>query len=64
MSDADNCLNCGRGQLEVPLLQVAFKDSDWRICPQCLPILIHKPAQLSGKLAGVEDLPPAPHDHD
>ena len=56
MTDAGNCLNCGLGQEAVPLLEVAFKDSDWWICPQCLPILIHKPAQLAEKLAGAEDL--------
>jgi hypothetical protein len=33
------------------------------ICPQHLPLLIHNPQQLAGKLAGAENLKPADH-HD
>jgi hypothetical protein len=32
------------------------------ICPQCLPILIHHLERLAGKLAGAEQVPPAPPD--
>jgi hypothetical protein len=33
------------------------------ICSQCLPVLIHNPQQLIGKLAGAEKIEPAAH-HD
>jgi hypothetical protein len=64
MTNAGSCMNCGRGQMEVPLLEVTFRDGDWWICSQCFPILIHKPEQLAGKLAGAESLSPSEHDHD
>lgn len=63
MTNAGTCVNCGRGQMEAPLISVAFKGENFSICPQCLPVLIHKPAQLAGKLAGVEGLTPADHEH-
>lgn len=45
-----NCLNCKRTDEQVPLLSLAFKGEEKYICPQCLPILIHKPHQLADKL--------------
>jgi hypothetical protein len=57
-------MNCGRGQMEAPLLEVSFRNQDHWICSSCFPILIHKPAQLAGKLAGAEDLDGADHAHD
>jgi hypothetical protein len=40
-----------------------YRDSRLWICPQHLPVLIHDPAQLIGKLPGAENLRPAEH-HD
>lgn len=40
-----------------------FRTQAW-ICSQCLPILIHHPQELAGKLSGAESLPPFQHDHD
>ena len=45
------CLNCGRSDDEVPLVAVCYRGTEMRICPQCLPTLIHHPDQLAGKLA-------------
>ena len=59
----DACLYCERTSDEVPLVQLQFKGQDLRICPQHLPILIHDPSQLIGRLPGAEDLKPADH-HD
>jgi len=51
-----NCVQCGRTGEEVPLITLNHKgESSW-ICPQHLPILIHNPQKLVGKLAGVENL--------
>jgi hypothetical protein len=47
------CLNCGSSDLERPLLTVQFRGKELRICPVCLPILIHKPYQLAEKLPGI-----------
>lgn len=57
------CLACGRSDRETPLVQLLHRGAELYICPQHLPILIHNPAELIGKLAGAEELPPAEH-HD
>ena len=57
------CLACGRGTTETPLLQLAYRDESYWICPQHLPLLIHDPARLIGLLPGAEGLRPAEH-HD
>ena len=44
------CLNCGSSELERPLITLKFQGKELYICPQCLPILIHKPYQLTEKL--------------
>lgn len=55
------CLACGRGDSETPLIQLAYRGSAIWICPQHLPVLIHDPAQLIGRLPGAENLTPADH---
>lgn len=55
------CLACDRGSSEVPLLSFEFQGEARRICPQHLPILIHDPSQLVGRLPGAEGLSPADH---
>lgn len=58
------CLNCNRTEHQVPLLALAFKGETYYICPQCLPVLIHKPASLARKLPGAENFgAPAEHHH-
>ncbi|MBK9928006.1 MAG: hypothetical protein IPP66_22265 [Anaerolineales bacterium] len=55
-----NCLNCGKTDESVPLLNLVFKGEAKYICAQCLPILIHKVHLLTDKLPGVE-VPPTAH---
>ncbi|MDH5607899.1 MAG: hypothetical protein OEY56_00340 [Cyclobacteriaceae bacterium] len=57
----DQCIYCERTSGEVPLLSIEFKGQQLKICPQHLPILIHNPAELIGKLPGAEGLSPAEH---
>lgn len=45
-SDQD-CLNCRRSSSVVPLLRLSYQERELWICPQCLPILIHKPERLA-----------------
>lgn len=55
------CLNCNRSEEKTPLITLAFKGETRYICPQCLPVLIHKSQQLAEKLPGMETTPPAEH---
>lgn len=56
------CLNCKRTEEQTPLLALTFKGETKHICPQCLPVLIHKPHQLADQFPGAE-ITPAHHAH-
>jgi hypothetical protein len=58
------CVNCGRSEAEIPVLQFHFKGQARGICSNCLPVLLHKPERLVGRLPGMENIAPAPHSHD
>ncbi len=57
------CLACQRGPDEIPLIQLAYLDANYWICPQHLPMLIHNPARLAGMLPGADKLSPADSHH-
>ena len=57
------CIACGRDAQAVPLLTLDYRGGVVRICAQHLPILIHDPGQLVGRLPGAETLSPSEH-HD
>ena len=44
------CVFCKKDQQEVPLMHVEFKNNEFWICPQHIPILIHDPSKLVGHL--------------
>ncbi len=48
------CLYCAQTSQEIPLIALRYGDQDLWICPQHLPILIHRPAMLADKLPGAE----------
>lgn len=58
-----SCIACGRDAQIVPLLTLEYQGGTIRICAQHLPILIHDPGQLVGRLPGAETLSPSEH-HD
>jgi hypothetical protein len=60
------CVYCERTSDQVPLLVLRYQGAEMWICPQHLPILIHDPARLVGKLPGAENLaaPEEHHHHD
>jgi hypothetical protein len=58
-----NCLACERDSTATPLLPLEYRGAQLWICPQHLPVLIHDPTQLTGKLEGAEDMRAADH-HD
>jgi hypothetical protein len=62
-SSEPRCLACERAQDATPLIQLQYRGDRFWICPQHLPLLIHDPAQLIGRLPGAENLSPADH-HD
>jgi hypothetical protein len=59
--DEKVCLNCNRTESQIPLITLTFKGEAKYICPQCLPVLIHKAQNLSDKLPGMDIVPPADH---
>ncbi|MDH4045051.1 MAG: hypothetical protein OEY20_03415 [Gemmatimonadota bacterium] len=63
MTHTPACLACGRGTDVVPLITLAYRGESHWICPQHLPVLIHDPTRLVGRLPGAEGLEPADH-HD
>ena len=50
------CLYCGITSDQIPLVSLFFNGTPYWICPQHLPILIHQPAKLAGKLPGIENI--------
>lgn len=60
MSDNQpKCLVCEQTKEDLPLIRLEFKDEFYYICPEHLPVLIHQPHRLVGKLPGADKL--APH---
>jgi hypothetical protein len=57
------CVACGRGPDVTPLLNLDYRGGKFHICAQHLPVLIHDPQQLTGRLPGAENLQPSDH-HD
>ncbi len=55
------CIYCGLGTDQAPLIIFKFQDHDYWICAQHLPVLIHEPAKLAGKLPGAENLKGGSH---
>ena len=54
------CLNCKRPETVIPLVNLRYSGRQAWICSQCLPILIHNPQKLAGRLDGAENMNPAP----
>jgi hypothetical protein len=53
------CLVCEKTEQEVPLIKLAYKGEELRICPQHMPLLIHEPQKLTGMIEGAENMNPA-----
>ncbi|MDP2886883.1 MAG: hypothetical protein Q8P51_17900 [Ignavibacteria bacterium] len=61
-TEAKHCLHCERTEQQLPLLILQFMAGQIWICPQCLPVLIHAPHKLAGKIPGAEKFgSPEPH---
>jgi hypothetical protein len=49
------CIVCQKDENEIPLVKLAYKGTELRICPQHLPVLIHEPQKLIGIIEGAEN---------
>jgi hypothetical protein len=56
------CLNCNTSENEIPLVNLVYTGKQAFICSSCLPLLIHHPQKLIGKLEGAEKISPAKDD--
>lgn len=57
------CLNCNRSEDVMPLINLQYKGEKIFICSGCMPVLLHSPAKLAGKLEDADKIQPAHHDH-
>lgn len=56
-----HCLSCSRSENEIPLVTLTYSSKPAFICSYCLPLLIHHPEKLIGRLEGADKIPPAEH---
>lgn len=56
-----HCLVCEQTQEQIPLITLAYHNREYWICPQHLPMLIHQPQMLEGKLPGAAGMKSADH---
>ena len=56
MSYNKECLVCKTSSSEIPVTKFYYQESEFFICPQHIPILIHNPQQLVGLLPGADKL--------
>ena len=60
-TQTQHCLNCNISEDQIPLVNLNYSGKPAYICSRCLPLLIHHPEELIGKLEGAEKIPPADH---
>ncbi len=48
------CIICGKTHLEIPLTQFDYKQTNFWICPQHIPVLIHEPNKMADLLPGAD----------
>ncbi len=56
MNDQKDCLVCGRGQQEIPVTEWHYQESNFFICAQHIPVLIHDPQKLIGLLPDADKM--------
>lgn len=44
------CMLCKRSENEIPLVPVHYKNEEYWICTQHIPVLIHDPSKLEGSI--------------
>ena len=56
METQKECLVCKKKSSEIPVTKFYYQESNFYICPQHIPVLIHDPQKLIGLLPGAEKL--------
>jgi hypothetical protein len=56
MGHTKECIVCKKSSMEAPVTKFYHKNIEFYICPQHLPVLIHKPHELVGLLDGADNL--------
>jgi hypothetical protein len=56
MSDTPKCLFCDSTSQDIPLIKMLYQGKEHYICPQHMPVIIHKPHQLQDILPGVKSV--------
>jgi len=57
----NTCIHCDRDDTQVPLLDFSYKNKRFSICSEHLPVLLHRPQEMIGKLPDAENLNPVNH---
>ena len=55
-NETPRCIQCEKTSNEAPLVRLQYKGKDLWICTQHLPLVIHSPEDLAGKLPGIEKI--------
>lgn len=53
------CIQCGKDSNQVALIAFSYQGAEYQICTKHLPVLIHNPHSLTGKLPEADKIPPA-----
>ena len=56
MSNNKKCIVCKKSSNETPVTKFDYQESEFYICPQHIPVLIHNPQELIGLLDGADKL--------
>ncbi|NQV76830.1 MAG: hypothetical protein HQ490_00550 [Lutibacter sp.] len=56
MSVVKECLVCKTPSTETPVTKFYYQESEFYICPQHIPVLIHNPQELVGLLPNADKL--------
>lgn len=56
MSENKECIVCKKTAHEIPVTKFYHKESEFYICPQHMPVIIHNPQQLIGLLDGADEM--------
>lgn len=54
MADTPECLYCKQTSNDLPLVEILYRGVKYWICPQHIPLMIHEPGKLIGKIPDLD----------
>ncbi len=63
-TNIEQCVRSGRTSDQAPLIRLSYQRQEFWICPQDLPVLIHKPQQIPQLAGSWTTRPPADAEND